>query len=318
MKFITRHRRRYLWPVLLAGALAGTALIVSSGSASPVRSAVVGAPRSPVYGVTLDDVSSPQAIAASLRGLPVRPTARVYFDSSEPPSYYTRAIRTLHPISYLMGELLDSSDETSVSTSAYAQRTRSYLAAFGGEVDVWEVGNEVNGNWTGSYATVAAKLTAAYDQVKGAGKRAALTLYYNVGCGDGSRELDPLAFSRRYVPARIRDGLDLVLLSYYERNCRGLRPTQQAWSNYFARLHAVYPHAKLGFGEIGLPDPVSAADVTYAKGVAQYYYGMRIALPYYIGGYFWWYYVEDCVLDGHFSLQPTLARALSAEKRALG
>ena len=58
-----------------------------------------------------------------------------------------------------------------------------------------------------------------------AGKRTALTLYYNVGCGDGPKELDPIAFSQKYVPAAVRDGLDYVLLSYYEDDCNGIRPT---------------------------------------------------------------------------------------------
>jgi hypothetical protein len=45
------------------------------------------------------------------------------------------------------------------------------------------------------YPVVSAKLTAAYKEVNAAGGRTALTLYYNVGCGDGPGELSPLAFS---------------------------------------------------------------------------------------------------------------------------
>ncbi len=73
------------------------------------------------------------------------------------------------------------------------------------------------------------------------GGRSALTLDYNVGCGDGPKELDPIAFSQKYVPAPVRDGLDYVLLSYYEGNCDGIRPTAATWAAYFARLHDLYP-----------------------------------------------------------------------------
>jgi hypothetical protein len=58
-------------------------------------------------------------------------------------------VKKLQPVSYLMGELLDSSDETSISAAAYNTRVKSYLAALGGQVDLWEIGNEVNGDWTG-------------------------------------------------------------------------------------------------------------------------------------------------------------------------
>jgi len=147
----------------------------------------------PHYGVTVDDVADLGGIVASTEALPSMPTTRITFDVHEPASYYAPAVHALHPVSYLMGELLDSSESRKIGVAAYARRVASYLAAFDGLVDVWEIGNEVNGDWTGRYGTVAAKLVRAYDEVAGAGQRSALTLYDNVGCGDGPRELDPLA-----------------------------------------------------------------------------------------------------------------------------
>src|ERR1019366_8832887 len=63
-------------------------------------------------------------------------------------------------------------------------------------------------------------------------------------------ELSPLAFSRTYVSPAVRAGLDYVLLSYYEGDCRGVRPSAATWTAYFQQLHALYPNALLGFGEI--------------------------------------------------------------------
>ena len=226
-------------------AVAGV-LVMMSGLATPVRGlatqdlpalrALVSGDRSVrqlprarslprvLYGVTADDVTSPAELVASARHLPHRPTTRIYFDVSEPPGYYAAAVRQLRPVSYLMGELLDSSDETRISVAAYRQRVRAYLAVFGTEIELWEIGNEVNGNWTGRYPTVAKKLTDAYREVKAAHKRTALTLYYNARCGDGAAELSPLAFSRRYVPQAVRKGLTHVFLSYYEGDCHGPGP----------------------------------------------------------------------------------------------
>jgi hypothetical protein len=273
---------------------------------------------SPLYGVTVDDVSDIRQIAAGLRNLPEVPTTRLYFDTKEPAMYYAPAVAALRPVSYLMGELLDSSDEKSISAAAYNTRVKSYLAAFGKQVDLWEIGNEVNGNWTGSYPAVEAKLTEAYDAVAAAGKRTALTLYYNAGCGDGPAELDPLAFSRTYVPAAVRNGLDYVLLSYYEDNCQGIRPNAATWTAYFRQLHALYPNARLGFGEIGLNNPVTAPTLPAAESMIAYYYGLPVRLPYFVGGYFWWYFAEDGLPYASKPLWGVLGRGFQAEAAAWG
>jgi len=234
-------------------------------------------------------------MVAGLQNFPETPTTRIYFDVSEPAKYYTAAVSALRPVSYLMGELLDSSDETSIAVAAYNTRVNSYLAAFGNTVDLWEIGNEVNGNWLGKYSTVEAKLTVGYNDVAAAGKRSALTLYYNARCGDGSSELDPLAFSRSYVPAAVRSGLDYVLLSYYEDDCNGIRPSAATWTAYFQQLHALYPNARLGFSEIGLNDPATARTLSSAESLVRYYYGLKVNLPYFVGGSFWWYFAEDAL-----------------------
>jgi hypothetical protein len=266
----------------------------------------------------VDDISNVAQTTAALQNLPKAPTTRLYFDVQEPAGYYTAAVDALRPVSYLMGELLDSSDETSIATAAYNTRVNSYLAAFGSKVDLWEIGNEVNGNWTGSYPTVAAKLTSAYNDVTAAGKRTALTLYYNVGCGDGPAELDPLAFSRAYVPATVRNGLSYVLLSYYEDDCNGIRPSAATWTAYFQQLHALYPNAQLGFGEVGLNDPVTAKTTASATSLMSYYYGISIKLPYFTGGYFWWYFAEDCLPYTSKPLWRVLGNGFQAEATAWG
>jgi hypothetical protein len=270
-----------------------------------------------LFGVTVDDVGRLRELVTSARHLPEMPTTRVYFDVSEPPRYYATAVRRLHPVSYLMGELLDSSDEMHISVAAYRHRVKSYLAAFRNEVDLWEIGNETNGNWTGRYGRVEKKLTAAYRDVIRARRRTALTLYYNAGCGDGRAELSPLGFSRRYVPRTVRNGLTHVFLSYYERNCHGIRPSARSFRNYFRKLHVLYPHALLGFGEIGLRSPAGPHAIAAARSLISYYYGLRIRLPYYVGGYFWWYYAEDCLPYSAKPLWSSLRAGFWAEAASL-
>jgi len=291
--------------------LAAVPLALGAQERAPAAPHVRALPRT-LYGVTADDVSSLNQIVASSRRLPAMPVTRIYFDVRQRPGYYAAAVRKLHPVSYLMGELLDSSDETSIGVAAYAKRTKAYLDAFGAAIDIWEIGNEVNGNWTGRYPVVAAKLAVAYHEVAARHRRTALTLYYNAGCGDGPGELSPLAFSRRYVPAAIRAGLSYVFLSYYEDACGNRQPTARIWTAYFRGLHVLYPRARLGFGEIGLAEPVTPRTTRAATSLIRYYYGLRVRLPYYAGGYFWWYYAEDCLPS---TVKP-FWRALSAGFRA--
>jgi hypothetical protein len=270
----------------------------------------------PLYGVTVDTVSNLPAIMAGARSLPHRPTTRIYFDIRHGPDYYLPAVSRLHQVSYLIGELLDSSDEPKIPVRAFGARVSSYLDTLGGGVDIWEIGNEVNGAWAGRYATVSAKLTEAYRAVAARGYATALTLYYNAGCGDGRGELGPLAFSQRWVPPAVRAGLGYVLVSYYSDDCRDIRPSTATWAAFFRHLHALYPGARLGFGEIGTNNPATPPAMAAAKSLIRYYYGLRIKLRYYIGGYFWWYYDEDCLT--HHMLCRAISAAFRSEAAALG
>ncbi len=275
------------------------------------RASACGWPRAPLralscplYGVTVDNVSELAQLLSSERALPRRLSTRIVFDVGARVGEYRRAVRAFHRSGYVLGELLDSSEEKEIGAGAEHTRVARYLAAYGKLVSVWEVANEPNGNWTGPYRTVAAELSDAYRQVHGAGDASALTLYANDlapdHCGDGPAELTPAQFTRRYVPRAVRNGLSYVFISYYEQSCAGVRPSAGAWTRYFRALHALYPRAALGFGEVGLTELASASTLAYAQGMLRYYYGLRVALPYFVGGDFWWYYAED----GAFTSQP--------------
>jgi hypothetical protein len=275
----------------------------------------------PVFGVTLDRVTHPEQLASSLASLPERPTTRVYFDTHERASYYKPALTLIHPVSGVMGELLDSSQEKAISTEALRARVQEYTSTLGGLVDIWEIGNEVNGNWTGPYETVAAKLAESYEVVQAAGGRTALTLYANSfgpeHCGDGESELTPVQFSERYVPGAVAAGLDYVLLSYYPTECGGRLPDSAEVAVQLEALHALYPNASLGFGEVGLPHPASRKTKAEAETIMRWAYSLSPALPYYVGGYFWWYGYQD-VFKPKARLPSAFNEALTDEASALG
>jgi uncharacterized protein YdbL (DUF1318 family) len=291
------------------------ACVLAGIAAGPASAATV-----PLFGVTVDSIAQVKGVTSTLGSLPRRATTRVYFNVHQPAGYYARALASMHPVSAIMGELLDSSDETSISTAALGERAREYLGSLGSSVDIWEVGNEVNGNWTGDYATVAEKLTVAFEAVAAAGGRTALTLYANNfgpdNCGDGGAELTPRQFSERYVPATLAAHLDYVLLSYYPTQCGGREPSSSEVASALEPLHAIYPNAALGFGEVGLPRRATRATRSQAQQIMRWAYALAPGLPYFGGGYFWWYGAEDA-LRSRAPLRGALRAAFESEAAAL-
>lgn len=314
----------------LAATCSGTSLTPTQVSATAVNLSCVGGTTeatppppsaSALYGVTVDDISNLPAIISGMKALPEQPSAQIYFDVQEPASYYATAVSEIHAMGPVLGELLDSSDETSISTAAFQTRVESYLSTLGSNVDIYEVGDEVNGNWTGPYATVAAKLIEAYNDVAADGYKTALTLYANNfgpdNCGDGTSELTPVQFTQQYVPTTVADGLHYVFLSYYPTECDNEYPSSATVASYLEQLHALYPNALLGFGEVGLPNAVTSKTLATGEKVMSWAYSLNPGLSYYVGGYYWWYGYED-VFTGSKLLASSLNSAFEAEASAIG
>jgi hypothetical protein len=236
-----------------------------------------------MFGVTVTDDSPLDSITDALRNLKHKPTTRVVFDLRRQALSYVPALQEIHGVSFVMGELVDSVSVVHTSIDLYAARTTDYLNELSDVVDIWEVGNDVNGAWLGPPEKVAAKISAAYALVKERDKRTALTLYYNQGCVQDP-EHEMFTWAQSHVPQEMRQGLDYVWVSYYEQRCHGTEPD---WNVVFARLHALFPRAKLGFGGCGTTDPADKAPLV------RHFYGIDIELPSFVGGGFYWYFRED-------------------------
>jgi hypothetical protein len=261
-----------------------------STSATPVPATGLRTLPDPLYGVTVDDISNTANIVASSKALAHMPTTRIVFDENQQPSYYTNAINQIQPVSYIMGELLDSFYVKNFTLQQYHDRMAAYLAAFKDKVDLWEVGNEINGEWLGTTASVVPKMTDAYNQAKAAGRRTELTLYYNPNCWS-SKDHEMFTWAGANIPDSMKQGLDYVLISYYEEDCNNYRPAD--WTPIFSQLHTMFPNARIGFGETGFANPATSSTLTKQQQRLTYYYGLKPAVPNYVGGYFWWNYYED-------------------------
>ena len=236
-----------------------------------------------LYGVTVDALDPLSDIEDALKRLAKRPYARVVFDPQLSPQHYAQGVRRIHAVSGVMGELVDSIGVAAMSTDDYAARTSAYLDALENDVDIWEIGNEINGEWLGDAASVRTKILTSYQLVHARGKATALTLFYNEHCF-AQAENEMFRWAKANVPDEMRDGLDYVLISYYEDNCKQPAPD---WNGVFTRLAQLFPHSKVGFGECGTT--VEANKAAYVER----YYQLDITEPAYVGGYFWWYFRQD-------------------------
>jgi hypothetical protein len=238
-----------------------------------------------VWGLTIDAVNNLSAIVTSLQNLCKKPTTRIVFDEFVPATDYQTAVTQIHNVSFIMGEILDSYYMNQYTLSTYAARTNEYVNLLGDKVDIWEVGNEVNGEWLGVTADVIAKIDTSYKIIKSKGKKTAVTLYYNKNCWENSKN-EMFYWVNTNMKANLRNGLDYVWISYYEDDCNNLQPV---WQQVFDSLHVLFPNSKIGIGECGtLTAGNKAAFINR-------YYKMNITTPKYVGGYFWWYFKQDCV-----------------------
>lgn len=238
-----------------------------------------------IYGVTIDNVEKLSDIVVSLEKLPVKPTVRIVFDEYVPAKEYSAPVAAISEVSFVMGELLDSYYMKDYSVSDYKSRVSDYLNTLDEYVDIWEIGNEINGDWLGSPESVVNKLNTAYSFVHSRGKKTAITLYYNKNCVD-DKKFEMFNWVNSNMPKSMRDEFDYVFVSYYEDDCEGRQPD---WQAVFDSLHVLFPNSMLGIGECGTKFK------NFKEDYMKRYYSMDIKTPNFAGGYFWWYFYQDCV-----------------------
>lgn len=298
----------------------------------------------PIHGATIADFSFSGAVQdirvtsyldkvlTSLNNLTDQPSTRITFtlcgvgddgscSSPAAASTYTTAIQTLKSQTrppFLLGEVLDSSYQgcftptgSPSGTQSAEARWNDYVSTLGSYVDVWEVGNEINGNWLDSQdagkggiscpwkvpsttdADVVTDMINAYNIVKSAGKLAELTLYYP-GTGsscDSPAAFDPITWTEAHVPMNMRNGMDYIFLSYYHQDCTaGTDPSASAWGTFFTQVQNLFPNAKIGFGEWGYSTKKltgSALDTLLSEGYTMDPYPLPFSQNWVSGVFFW-------------------------------
>jgi hypothetical protein len=293
---------------------------------------------------------------------------------------YKRYAEGIRQVSCVMGEIGDSHGlygflSTGGGTKvgrppfglSYAEWTERLTTALDPSVDVWEVGNELNGGWTGwkcnesgtrcsfkgkssgerldKQREVLKATRDAYETIRRLKAQhkirpdalTALTLYYNQEeeneehqCAeyDEARMKPWLGQAAGILGDEMRNDLDLVLLSFYESDCPDVEPTAENFSKSLAgsvRTAFGGAHTAFGLGEVGYKGngcpgedeervgKESKGNEACLKGNSKYitlYYTkldrcIRTLLSQpvpgrpavrYVGGYFYWWYLQDMVL----------------------
>ncbi len=266
-----------------------------------------------LWAITIDDPWTHVGDIVDAIGSLAQPmTTRIVFDEWQPAADYDPNVRTIASVTAIQGELLDSYYVSAYSVKEYLDRTNEYLDQLGDVVDIWEVGNEANGEWLGSTSDVVAKIYGAYLAVHARGGKTALTLYYNGAYDNGQPtanncwekpENHMMTWAKNNIPQDMKDGLDYVWVSYYEDDCLGIQPD---WQAVFDELGSVFPNSLLGIGECGTTRSTSKAEYIY-----RYYRDLTVVHPRFVGGYFWWYGKEDFVPKTK-ALWQTLQDAMNA------
>jgi hypothetical protein len=326
-----------------------------------------------IYGITIEDTDDPDKIVGTIRRIRAatqsRIAVRIVIDAEhdlDDESYKARieavkgegvTIMALLADSHDLHKFRSNSDFKPADVSKYRSRIQKALTTLGSTIDVWEIGNEINGEWSGwkekadqnatqdwekanagkrekSRQWVYNQVKAAYDVLQPANKCMAVTFYYNDdqeghSCwpnpnelSDGSKYEMLTWISEHFTDKEMRDHIKYVFISYYENTeCRkllsGNLDTDGArFSNILRRLSEKFEKADVGFGEFGpeceYEEGCAFSDDSKKNRLCQQCTGdirdfipryyrtyhdelIRRQTPRFIGGYFYWYGLQDMI-----------------------
>ena len=200
-----------------------------------------------------------------------------------------------------MGQLFDSSAQASITLTTFKKRVDQALAYAGiDKITAWEVGNEVNGGWTGSQ--MPAKIDYAASQVKAKfpSKTVCLTFYWYAMQDTMKSSL--FNWIATNITPSITKNIDCVTLSIYIDQ----QPLGFSWDMVMTKLGSLFPGKKVMVGELGFIDdptvttyfkegPLSWTAEQGAESYIHSRYPSAFATPNAVGGGFWWYYDDEMV-----------------------
>ncbi len=246
------------------------------------------------WGATFDTITGGTAgLKVAARLYPKNGWLRIVFDPGEKPAYYAAEIAHAHALGLsVVGQILDSSEMRRWSVARFEARTREYVGALP-DVDEWETGNEISGDWLGSTSSVVAKTLYASKYVKThTHARVMVTLYWELGEGRAANAIFNWAHAHM---TSIVPYVDDIGISLYPRQ----NPMGEPFDRAIAALHAEFPSQRIAITELDYDSGRgwwwgSENSISHGReAVAALYQAAIMGYAYSGGGTFWWYFVEE-------------------------
>lgn len=261
------------------------------------REAASIAPSEALIGVTFTRVPS-MAEVNRLRQLADsgrRPAVRVVLDDLAEINAWADAVGAIQDTgSLVVGQVCDSfliRDLTDAQWRARLDTVFTRLAS----VDVWEVGNELGGNWLGDKAIE--RVTQAARRARSASRPSLLTLYYQLG--QDEPRYSTFTWAKANLTPALMELVDVVGLSIYPQH----HPLGSGADRILTALAAAFPDHQIavteaGYGAEDLNDGPwwfgSADDIHAARReVARHITSVGLGRARCWGAPFWWYFLED-------------------------
>ena len=235
------------------GRLANSALESAAGAQLSLdRALSAQAPQDAVIGVTFTRVPTSAEIAAALApsgpgGGRRKVSARLVIgdpNDAEEMTGWRNTVEALHAQGgQALVQICDSHDLAALTDSAWDTRVDTLIKALP-NVDAWEIGNEIGGDWLGT-GPVAKAQRAAKAVRERTSATTVLTLYYQLGQADPTYSL--FSYAVRELPASIRELIDVVGLSVYPQ----LHPLGTAADRVLSTLEAVFSSSRIAVTELG-------------------------------------------------------------------
>jgi hypothetical protein len=254
------------------------------------------------WGVTVDRINNYASVVQSVADL-VQNVAndaymRVVFDEFVPAANYdaiVNAAAAAHVV--VVGQILDSFPMRQYSLLQWQARVQEYVDHFP-QITVWEIGNEVNGEWLGPQVKEKIEYAASYVKAKDPSDKTVLTFYWQMGTAGAAANALFQWISDNVSPA-LKANVDVVALSTWI----GDAPLGIAHDEVFERLHALFPTQQVMMGELGYWSPRTSQywwwrsqqnpTTTVRRALAKQMYLANLSFPYGLGGNFWWFYYDE-------------------------
>lgn len=255
-----------------------------------------------MIGITITDCSDADAIIKVLLKIPQRLTARIVCDPGMESKDYEEVVNAIGAHADIIIQPVDSAGMENLSQHEHYIRWTDYLARFGVNpyVIAFEVGNEPNGDWTykkghGPLYT-ADKVREAFGLARKERAKTLLTMF--VQDLDGDPQFEIFNWLKTYQMPEP----DYIGLSVYPMGWKNPPST----SKIFYDLEKMWPDAKQIISEFGAEGAKQRPSLqTKAKLLDEWYLP---AVGTFIGGGFYWDWVEDCVKK--LGLMPAFLKAI--------